>query len=338
MVPPPPADGGDQFDDQLEGEFGGALPDDPELRTMLSGVIGLGETAAEFGRVIDIGDRYLGLSTAGQGPQMEIARALEAYTPLGIECVTNVANDLLAKGLTPVCYINHLTAAESDPEAAEEIARGIAEGAEQAGILLLGGEQSVAGSEVTGLDVVGTAAGVAQKDELFPGETALGDRLVGFPTSGVHPNCQGRIKGILGDEFEYTDPFPGDGHATVGDALLEPTRLFTSLLSTFRDSTIHAAVHLSPGGWTKLVTMGEYRYSITEHVQPQSIFEFVQDVGDVSLEDMYRWFPMGTGFVVAATESAAAEMVANTDGELLGVVERGSGVRIRGMELEFGDG
>lgn len=65
---------------------------------------------------------------------MEIARTLDEYTSLGIEWVTNVAKDILAKGLTPVCYINHLTAAESDPEVGEEIGRGLAEGAELAGI------------------------------------------------------------------------------------------------------------------------------------------------------------------------------------------------------------
>lgn len=337
MAPPHPSAPADQFDELTESEFGGAVPDHPDIVSALPGVVGLGKAATEFGRVIDIGDRYLGLSTAGQGEQMEIARALEEYTPLGIECVTTVVNDLLADGLTPVCFITHLTSDDPDPEIAEPIARGIAEGAEQAGILLLGGEQTSAPSEVSGLDVVGTAAGVAEETELFPGEAAIGDRLVGFPTSGVHPNCQGRINDLLGEDVEYTDPFPGEDHETVGAALLQPTRLFTSLLDTLRESTIHAAVHLSAGGWPRLETMGEYRYSISEHFESQPVFDVVQESGDVPLEDMYRWFPMGAGFVVAAPESTATEIAAETDGEIIGAVERGSGVRIRGMELKFED-
>lgn len=334
MPPPDPTDSQDRFDELSGGETGGSVPSDPEVTDALRGVVGLADAADEFAGVIDIGDRYLGLSTTGIGPKLQIAQTRESYAPLGTDCVAMTVNDLLADGLTPVCYVNHLSVAESDESIAGPIARGIAEAAEQAGILLLGGDMSVAPETVAAFDLVGTAAGVGEETEVFPGEAATGDRLVGFPATGIHPEGVGFARSVLEDSHELSDPLPGSDTATLGDALAQPLRLYTYLLDTLREADVHAAVHLAAGGWPRLSRMGDYRYSITEPFEPPAIFDLLEDAGGLSLQELYRRYAMGTGFVLAAPESVATEIAAATDGRIIGVVEQGSGVSIRGMDLE----
>ena len=332
MSDPDPSEPEDQFESLTESEFGGGIPETPETAAALPGVVGIGDAADEFRNVIDIGDRYLGMATIGQGEKLAIADAVGDYVPLGIDCIAQTVNQLVADGLTPVCYTNHLSLADPAEDLAAQLARGLAEGAEQAGILLLGGQLSHTPAEVATRDVVGTAAGVATETELFPGSAATGDRLVGFPASGLHPSTVQSAVQAVSHEYDLEDPFPGPDHSTVAAALLEPTRLFTSLLDPLREATVHAAVDLAAGGWTRLARMGEDRYSITEPLDPPPVFEFIQETSGHSLETLYETFPMGTGFVLAAPESAASAIVAETDGLIIGAVEQGSGVRIRGME------
>ncbi|MFW6385026.1 MAG: AIR synthase-related protein [Halodesulfurarchaeum sp.] len=325
---------GDQFD-HLGAEGGSGLVEPTEEMTdALLGAVGYGETADEFAGMIDIGDRYLGLRANGVGAKLSLAQELGEYAAVGTDCVALPVNDLVADGLTPVAFVNYLGVDEADETVARMIASGLAEGAEQAGLLLLGGEMSVKPDAISGFDLVGTAAGVAEPTEVFPGDAATGDRLVGFPASGIHASGVEMARSILESEYEYSDPVPGEESATIGERLLQPTRLYSSLLSPLRESTVHAAVHVAAGGLSKLTSMGEYRYSIIDPIEPPPLFDLIQETGDVDLETMYRTFTMGTGFVVALPESAASEVVSATDGRIIGVVERGSGVNIRGMELD----
>lgn len=334
MAPPDRSDPGDRFE-QLSDDSTGAVPTSEAVTAALPGVVGLGDTAAEFSRMIDIGDRYLGLATAGLGQKLQVAHAREEYTPLGIDCVAMTVNELVAAGLTPVCYVNHLTVAEPEEAVATAIAQGIAEAAEQAGILLLGGEMSVDPDAVTRFDVVGTAAGVADQMGAFPGEAATGDHLVGYPSTGLHPVEVASARAAL-DAEDLTTEYPGDGYETVAEALGVPLRLYASLTEPLAGVDVHAAVALT-GGWTDLESLGDNRYVISEPPDPPEVFDVIESAGGHSVAEMYRTYSMGTGMVVAAPESAAKRLVAGTDGELVGVVERGSGVEVRGVALDSED-
>lgn len=324
-------DGEDQFD-RLGAEDESAMVEPTEEMTdALLGAVGH-DGAADFAGMIDIGERYLGLRATGVGPKLALARELESYAGVGTDCVALAVNDLVADGLTPVAFVNYLGVEAPDEDLARRIGSGLAEGAEQAGMLLLGGEMSVKPDVISGFDLVGTAAGIADPDQVFDGEAATGDRLVGFPASGIHAAGIETARRVLAEEHSYDDPLPGES-GTIGDALLQPTRLYSHLLGPLRETTVHAAVHLGEGGWTALQQMGEYQYSVTEPLEPNPIFALLQEAGDLDPATLYRTFTMGTGFVVAAPESAATELVSVTDGQIIGVVERGSGVSIRGVEV-----
>jgi phosphoribosylformylglycinamidine cyclo-ligase len=157
--------------------------------------------------------------------------------------------------------------------------------------------------------------------------------LVGFPSSGVHSNGLTLARKAVTRDHGYEDPFPPAPERSIGEELLEPTSIYADLLGPMREAGVHAAAHVTGGGWTNLQRLGEYRYAVTDPLSVQPVFEFVQDAGDVDDEEMYRTFNMGMGFVAAVPPENAEELAAAGDGQVVGRVEAGDGVAVRGLEL-----
>jgi len=193
---------------------------------------------------------------------------------------------------------------------------------------------------VKGLDLAGACVGLADKDGLFDGAAEPGDTLVGWESSGIHSNGLTLARTATTRDHEYTDPCPFDGYETIGDALLEPTRIYTELLTPMRAHGVRGAAHITGGGWGNLQRLGEHRYVVDDPFDAQPVFDFVQEQGNVSDAEMHTTFNMGTGFVAAvADDEAAADLAAATDGRVIGHVEAsgdhdaGAGVSIRGLNL-----
>jgi phosphoribosylformylglycinamidine cyclo-ligase len=289
-------------------------------------------TAALIG-LVDIGDRYLALATDGVGTKLLVAEALDDYSTIGIDCIAMNVNDLIATGVTPVAFVDYLAVDTPDDDTSEAVGEGLSAGAERAEIALVGGETAVMPEVIKGLDLAGACAGLATEGELFDGEAQAGDALVGLPSSGIHSNGLTLAREAATLNHEYTDPFPYDDR-TVGEALLEPTRIYREVLEPLHAVETHAAAHVTGGGWTNLSRMGEFRYDIDDPFEIQPVFEFVQEEGDVSDEEMHRTFNMGTGFVAALPEDDADAVVNELDdARIIGSVESGDSVEIRGLEL-----
>jgi len=293
----------------------------------------VGESEGDYAGLLDIGDRYLALATDGVGTKLLVAEALEDYSTVGIDCIAMNANDLVAAGVRPVAFVDYLAVDEPDETFAEQVGAGLRAGAEEADLELVGGETAVMPEVIRGLDLAGTCAGLAAKDAIFTGEAKPGDALVGFRSSGIHSNGLTLARTAVTRAHEYTDSCPFDGYDTIGEALLEPTRLYTHLLDPMREHGVRAAAHVTGGGWTNLGRLGDHRYVVENAFDPQSVFEFVQEEGNVADEEMYRTFNMGTGFVCALDPEDAGALAEATDGRVIGRVESGDGVAIRGLEL-----
>ncbi|ELY57958.1 phosphoribosylaminoimidazole synthetase [Natronococcus amylolyticus DSM 10524] len=291
------------------------------------------DLTTEYAGLLDIGDRYLALATDGVGTKLLVAEAIEDFSTIGIDCIAMNVNDLVAAGVEPVAFVDYLAIDEPDDALTNEIGEGLAVGLEQADLTLLGGETAVMPEVVTGFDLAGTCAGLAGKDEIFDGEAEVGDALVGFPSNGIHSNGLTLAREAVTRDHEYAEPFPLNPEVSIGEELLRPTRIYTDLLEPMHDHDVRAAAHVTGGGWTNLSRMGERRYVIDDPLPAQPIFEFVQEEGAVSDEEMHRTFNMGTGFVVALPEERAESLVAETDGQLIGRVEEGDAVEIRGLSL-----
>ena len=285
----------------------------------------------DYAGLVDLGDRYLGLTTDGVGTKLLIAEALGDYSTIGIDCVAMNVNDLVAVGVEPVAFVDYLAVDEPSESLSAALGEGLAVGADAADVALVGGETAVLPEVVSGFDLAGACVGLAPEDALFPGEAEPGDALVGFASTGIHSNGLTLAREAITREHEYTDPFPYDETRTIGEELLEPTRIYTYLLDDLREREVHAAAHVTGGGWTNLERMGEHRYEITDPFDAQFVFALVKELGEVSEEEMYRTFNMGTGFVVALPEAEAEALAGATDGRVIGRVAEGEGVSVRGV-------
>jgi phosphoribosylformylglycinamidine cyclo-ligase len=334
-------DGDSEGDSGEELTYADAGVDIAESEAATAALVGavpeVGDTT-EYAGLVDLGDQYLALATDGVGTKLLVAEAMDDYSTVGVDCMAMNVNDLVAAGVEPAAFVDYLAVDEPSERREAELGEGLARGAEEAGVALVGGETAVMPEVVKGFDLAGTVAGLATDADLLPGEAETGDALVGFPSSGIHSNgltlAREAAHRVAPDgESGFTQPFPGSEYETVGDALLEPTRIYADLLPAFRDHDVRAAAHITGGGWTNLERMGAFRYDITNPLPAQSVFEFVQDAGNVSSEEMHRTFNMGTGFVVALPESDAEALAAETDGEVVGEVREGEGVAVRGLDL-----
>jgi phosphoribosylformylglycinamidine cyclo-ligase len=319
--------------------YAAAGVDIEESEAATAALIGaVGEFEGDYAGLVDIGDRYLALAADGVGTKLLVAEAIDDYSTIGIDCMAMNVNDLVAQGVEPVAFVDYLAVEEPDDETAEDIGEGLRRGAEQAGVALIGGETAVMPDVIKGLDIAGTCAGLAPKDALFPGEAEPGDAVVGWPSSGIHSNGLTLAREAVTRAHEYTDPFPPNPDRTIAEELLEPTRIYTDVLESLRTYDTHAAAHVTGGGWTNLTRMGAHRYEISDPFDAQSVFEFVQQEGNVDDAEMHRTFNMGTGFVAALPEDDAESVVEDEeDARIIGTVEESDEddglVAIRGLEL-----
>ncbi|WP_353633644.1 phosphoribosylformylglycinamidine cyclo-ligase [Halobacterium sp. NMX12-1] len=326
----------DGSDDELTYAEAGVDIEDSEAATaaLVGAVSEVGDTT-EYAGLVDLGDQYLALATDGVGTKLLVAVAVEDYSTVGIDCIAMNVNDLVAAGVEPAAFVDYLAVDVPDEARTAELGEGLAAGAEEAGVALVGGETAVMPEVVNDFDLAGTVAGIATDDDLLAGEAQAGDVLVGFPSSGIHSNGLTLAREAADRAGGFDEPFPGDGYDTVGEALLEPTRIYTYLLDALHEYDVHAAAHVTGGGWTNLERMGAFRYEVTDPLPAQDVFAFVQDAGNVSDEEMHRTFNMGTGFVAAVDPADADALVEATDGERIGEVAESeeSSVAIRGLEL-----
>jgi phosphoribosylformylglycinamidine cyclo-ligase len=299
--------------------------------------------SGDYAGLLDIGDRYLALATDGVGTKLLVAEALGDYSTVGIDCIAMNVNDMVAAGVRPVAFVDYLAVDEPDETFSAQVGEGLRAGAEEADVALVGGETAVMPEVVNGLDLAGTCAGLAAKGALFDGTARAGDAVVGFRSSGIHSNGLTLARTAATRRHEYTDPYPEAGgddepdYDTVGEALLEPTRIYTHLLDPMREHGVHAAAHVTGGGWTNLTRMGECHYVVDDPFDAHSVFSLVQREGGVSDEEMHRTFNMGTGFVCTLPPEAAEELASATEGRVVGHVEATDDgearVSVRGLDL-----
>ncbi|ELY85575.1 phosphoribosylformylglycinamidine cyclo-ligase [Natrialba taiwanensis] len=329
------ADDGNQHDDEERltyADTGVDIEASEDATAALLEAFG-SDLTTEYAGLLDIGDRYLALATDGVGTKLLVAEAVGDASTIGIDCIAMNVNDLVAAGVDPVGFVDYLAIDDPDETLTNEIGEGLAVGLERADLTMLGGETAVMPDVVEGFDLAGTCVGLADKDAVFDGEAQVGDALVGFPSNGIHSNGLTLAREAVTREHDYDDEFPLAPERTIGEELLRPTRIYTDLLEPMCDHGVHAAAHVTGGGWTNLLRMGGRRYVIDDPLPAQPIFEFIQQEGAVTDAEMHRTFNMGTGFVVALPEDAASELAAETDGRVIGRVAEGKTVEIRGLSL-----
>ncbi len=280
-----------------------------------------------YAGLIDMGDFAIAMTTDGVGSKILVANAMRKWDTIGIDCIAMNVNDLLAIGAEPLAFVDYLAVERVDPEVSEQIAIGLQKGAEISNMSIVGGETASLPEIIRGFDLAGTAIGYVKKDRIVTGEKIqLGDVLVGVPSSGLHSNGYTLARRIIErSSYTYLDKMPGDSRS-IGEVLLTPTRIYIEVLELLERCDVHGLAHITGSGLLKLHRITDLGFEITDPLEPQPIFRFLQKLGNVEDAEMYRTFNMGMGFVVVLPEDDAPEAcrIMGPGSKVIGrIVERG---------------
>jgi phosphoribosylformylglycinamidine cyclo-ligase len=272
---------------------------------------GFGAPMTEIGHyagLLDMGSFALAMTTDGVGSKVLIANAIKKWDTVGIDCIAMNVNDLYAIGAEPIAFVDYLAVEKVDPERAAQIAIGLRRGAEMSNMTIVGGETASLPEIIKGFDLAGTAIGVVDKDKVVTGEKVrIGDVLVGVPSDGLHSNGYTLARRIVAEsKYTYNDKMPG-GEKTIGEELLTPTRIYAEIIELVKKCDVHGLAHITGSGLLKLHRITSFGFEITDPLEPQPIFRFLQEQGGVEDAEMYRTFNMGMGFVVVVPESDAKD-------------------------------
>ena len=265
--------------------------------------------SGHYANVVRLDDRTgIALSTDGVGTKLVLAEQLGRWDTVGIDCVAMNVNDVVCVGAEPLAMVDYLAVDRADPDVARAIGVGLARGAELAGIEIVGGELAQLGELINGLDLAGACFGVVGLDSLVTGASIEpGDPVIGLPSSGLHSNGYTLARSVLAD-IPLEDDRLG---RPLGDVLLEPTEIYVKPAVELLRSEIEVRglAHITSGGLKNLLRLeAEVGYEIDEPLHVPPIFELIQELGEVSDEEMHEVFNMGCGFcvVVAQADEKAA--------------------------------
>ncbi|HOO53870.1 MAG TPA: phosphoribosylformylglycinamidine cyclo-ligase, partial [Methanothrix sp.] len=259
---------------------------------------------------------------------------MKKWDTVGIDCMAMNVNDLLAIGAEPLAFVDYLALEKVDPEMTAQIAVGLERGAEISNISIVGGETASLPEIIRGFDLAGTCIGMIKKKDIISGEKIKkGDMIVGLPSSGLHSNGYTLARKIVEESsYTYFDRMPYSKR-TIGEELLEPTRIYMEALEVIQKADVHGMAHITGSGLLKLHRISGFGFEIDDPIEPQPIFRFLQEEGGVAEDEMYRTFNMGMGWVFVLPEDDVDAVLKMTDGKLVGEITE-SGLMLGDMELK----
>jgi phosphoribosylformylglycinamidine cyclo-ligase len=280
-----------------------------------SSEIGIGHFAA----VVRIGPLHLALTTDGVGTKLLVAQALGRYDTVGIDCVAMNVNDLLCVGAKPVAMLDYIAVEQCDPEVFGQIGKGLCEGARQAGVSIVGGETALipamlrGAREGSGLDLVGMAVGIVPDGGLIDGSKVRpGDVLLGVASTGVHSNGLSLARSVLSRKLRLEE-YVAELGGTVGDVLLEPTRIYTPQVEALSKAGVrpHALAHITGDGFLNIRRIeAPCGFEIDRLPPPLPIFSLIQKLGELDAAEMATVFNLGVGLTVTVAEADAERALA----------------------------
>ncbi|MCW2282644.1 phosphoribosylformylglycinamidine cyclo-ligase [Rhodoblastus acidophilus] len=276
-----------------------------------------------FGGLFDLkaagfSDPILVAANDGVGTKVKIAIESGIHDTVGIDLVAMCVNDLVVQGAEPLFFLDYYATGHLEPETGAQIVKGIAAGCLEAGAALIGGETA----EMPGLysggdyDLAGFAVGAAERGDLLPrANICEGDVVFGLRSSGVHSNGYSLVRKIVeraGLGWDAPAPFaPGK---TLGQALLEPTRIYVKpLLQALRQtSAIKALAHITGGGYPenlpRVLPKGLGAKIDLSAIPVLPVFRWLAEQGGVVEREMLRTFNCGIGMIVIGAAAKADEV------------------------------
>ncbi|MBQ9840148.1 MAG: phosphoribosylformylglycinamidine cyclo-ligase [Erysipelotrichaceae bacterium] len=315
-------------------------------RTMREEVLGgLGGFAGAFSlnKIKEMEDPILLSGTDGCGTKVKLAFIMDKHDTIGIDAVAMCVNDIACSGGEPLFFLDYIACGKNYPEKIATIVSGVAEGCVQSECALVGGETA----EHPGLmpeddyDLAGFAVGVVDRKDMITGETiSEGDVLIGIASSGVHSNGFSLVRKVFEMSKESLDTYYDCLGRTLGETLLEPTRIYVKALKNVKNSgvTIKGCSHITGGGFyeniPRMLPDGVVASVKKDSYEIPAIFKLMAKKGNIEEQMMYNTYNMGLGMVLAVDPSdvdktMAAIKAAGEDAYVIGEIKAGE----KGVEL-----
>ncbi len=263
-------------------------------------------------------DPVLIASTDGVGTKLAIAKHCNKHDTIGIDLVAMCVNDVIVSGAKPLFFLDYFAVSSLDVDVATEVVRGIAAGCKISGCALIGGETA----EMPGLyqpgdyDLAGFVVGISERNRIIDGsDIRVGNKIIGLASSGLHSNGFSLVRKIIFEEQGLTvDDHVAELGCTVGEELLRPTRIYVnSVLTVLRNYTINGLIHNTGGGFIdnvpRILPNGCRAVIQAGSWNIPPIFPFLQDKGNIPVEEMYRTFNMGIGMMALVAEENVEDVM-----------------------------
>ena len=288
------------------------------MRPEVLGGIGGFAGAFDLAGIKEMEEPVLLSGTDGCGTKVKLAFLLDKHDTIGIDCVAMCVNDIACSGGEPLFFLDYIACGKNIPEKIASIVSGVAEGCRQAGAALVGGETA----EHPGLmpeeeyDLAGFAVGVIDKKDMITGaDIKPGDALIGIASSGVHSNGFSLVRKVFEMTRESLDTYYDELGKTLGEALLEPTRIYVGALRSVKEAgvRIKGCSHITGGGFyeniPRMLPEGIKAVVKKDSYEIPAIFRLLAQKGEIAEQMMYNTFNMGIGMVLCVAQEDVQKTV-----------------------------
>jgi len=289
-------------------------------RTFIPGVLsGIGGFGGLFAPALGgMKEPVLVSGTDGVGTKQRIAQLMDRHDSVGIDCVAMCVNDIVCCGAAPLFFLDYIAIGKNDPEKVAALVSGVAEGCVRAGCALIGGETAEHPGTMRpdDYDLAGFAVGIIDREKILdPSAVRPGDVLVALPSSGIHSNGYSLVRKVFDVERADLGAYVPQLGATLGDALLTPTKIYVKpVLAALAVSEVHGVSHITGGGFyenvPRSVPEGLCARIEKAAIRTPPVFDLLQAKGKIPERDMFNTFNMGVGMVLSVSRDSADSALA----------------------------
>lgn len=294
-------------------------------------------------------DPLLVAANDGVGTKLKLAIEAGRHEGIGIDLVAMCANDLIVQGAEPLFFLDYYATGKLDNDVAAAVVASIAQGCREAACALIGGETA----EMPGMyspgdyDLAGFCVGAVERNKVLTGATIEpGDLLLGLASSGVHSNGFSLVRRIINERgWNLEESLPGEGGRSLGQLLLEPTRIYVrELLPLIQRGLIKGMAHITGGGLLenipRVLPDGCHALVNTDAWQLPPVFAELQVGGQIEPQEMARTFNCGIGMVLIIQpdkRETVGMALGDADGIEIGMIEEGQrGCTVHGSMGRWG--
>lgn len=299
-----------------------------------SSLMGLGGFAGLFQLdLAQFSEPILVACTDGVGTKLKLAIEMDHLEPVGVDAVAMCVNDMICCGAKPLFFLDYFATSKLNTDQAVSVVKGMTDALASINCELLGGETA----EMPGMyqpgdfDIAGFSVGAVNKSQIIDGsQISKGDVIIGLPSSGVHSNGFSLVRKIIdtqkvdisNDKFDFEKP--------IGEVLLAPTALYVNpILKLIDKFDIKGMAHITGGGLIenlpRIFDSSLQAQIEKSQIEIPSIFNWIQGMGNVEEEEMFRVFNMGIGFTLFCQKTEADQILSslkemNIEGKIIGEI------------------